>query len=126
MNHRLGLYDLFLIKENHIKACGSLTAAVEKARALSPYHKIEVEVETLAQLREALHACPHIIMLDNFDYDTLKEAVALRQDRSIKLEVSGGVTLDTIRKIAETGVDYISVGALTKHVHAIDLTLLLK
>jgi nicotinate-nucleotide pyrophosphorylase (carboxylating) len=122
-NHRVGLYDGILIKENHIAASGSITAAVRAARNDAPPGVfVEVEVETLAQLREALDAGAERVLLDNFTLDDIRTAVAATRGRA-KLEVSGGVTLDNIRPLAETGVDYISVGALTKHVRAVDLSL---
>lgn len=126
VNHRMGLYDAVLIKENHIKACGSITEAVAQARQQGLGNWIEVEVESLDEFREALLAKPDRILLDNFDHEMLIEAVALRQDKNIILEASGGVEFATLRKIAETGVDYVSVGAITKSVRAIDLSLLLK
>ncbi len=127
VNHRFGLYDAVLIKENHIKACGSITAAVKQARQQGLGKWIEVEVENLDELREAILAKPDRILLDNFDYAMLTEAVAMnKNNNNIILEASGGVELATLRKIAETGVDYISVGAITKSVRAIDLSLLLK
>lgn len=126
MNHRMGLYDAYLIKENHIRSLGSLTQAVLCAKRESQGLMIEVEVENLQQLEEALSAGPHRILLDNFDLLTLKAAVALREGYEIELEASGGISLDTIRSVAETGVDYISVGDLTKSVTAIDLSLLVE
>jgi nicotinate-nucleotide pyrophosphorylase (carboxylating) len=126
VNHRLGLYDAVLIKENHIKACGSITEAVEQARQQGLGKWIEVEVENLDELREALLAKPDRILLDNFDHEMLVEAVGMNQEKAIILEASGGVELATLGKIAEAGVDYISVGAITKSVRAIDLSLLLK
>ncbi|MBS1200585.1 MAG: nicotinate-nucleotide pyrophosphorylase [Proteobacteria bacterium] len=124
-NHRLGLYDGILIKENHIAAAGSIRAAVEAARRLSSAAPVEVEVETLEELREALDARADIVMLDDFTLEAMREAVAMnRAHRSpAKLEASGGVDLTTVRTIAETGVDYISVGSITKHVRAIDLSM---
>lgn len=121
-NHRLGLYDAVLIKENHIMAAGSITAAVTTARRLYPNVTLEVEVETLTELAEALQAGPDIVMLDNFDLEGMRQAVAVTAGR-VKLEASGNVNLDTLRHIAETGVDYISVGGLTKDVRAVDLSL---
>lgn len=121
-NHRMGLYDAILIKENHIAAAGSIERAVSSARQLHPGLSIEVEVENLAQLSQALAACTDIILLDNFSIDDLPAAVALNAGRA-KLEASGGITLDNVRAIASTGVDFISVGSLTKHVHAVDLSL---
>ncbi len=124
-NHRLGLHDMVLIKENHIAAAGSITAAVAAARRLSPGVPIEVEVETLVELDEALAARPNVIMLDEFSHEDLRVAVARNRalGRATKLEASGSVSLETIRAIAETGVDCISVGAITKHVRALDLSL---
>ncbi|CAI8868590.1 carboxylating nicotinate-nucleotide diphosphorylase [Methylocaldum szegediense] len=121
-NHRMGLYDGILIKENHILACGSIEKAVQAARALGVNVPIEVEVENLDELKQALAAGAERILLDNFSLAMMREAVAVAAGRA-KLEVSGNVTLDTIRSIAETGVDYISVGALTKNVRAIDLSM---
>ena len=122
LNHRLGLYDAFLIKENHINAAGSIAAAVARARTLAPGKPIEVEVERLSQLREALIAGADVIMLDNFNVDGMREAVRLNQGQA-KLEASGGINFETLRNIAETGVDYISVGELTKKVQPIDLSM---
>ena len=121
-NHRLGLSDAFLIKENHIIASGSVRQAVEKAFWLHPDVPVEVEVENLEELEDALKAGADIIMLDNFDTELMRQAVAITNGRA-RLEVSGNVTFDTIREFAETGVDYISVGALTKHVRALDLSM---
>ncbi|MDF1683225.1 MAG: carboxylating nicotinate-nucleotide diphosphorylase [Legionellaceae bacterium] len=130
VNHRFGLYDAVLIKENHIKACGSITEAVKQARQQGLGNWIEVEVESLDEFKEALVAAPDRILLDNFDQAMLIEAVAMNKNnntnKKIILEASGGVELATLSKIAETGVDYISVGAITKSVRAIDLSLLLK
>jgi len=124
-NHRLGLSDAFLIKENHIIASGSVRQAVEKAFWLHPDVPVEVEVENLGELEEALKAGADIIMLDNFTTDQMREAVKITQGQA-RLEVSGNVTRDTIREFAETGVDFISVGALTKHVRALDLSMRFK
>ncbi len=121
-NHRMGLYDGILIKENHIAACGSIAAAVAAARQLGTDLPVEVEVENLAELDAALEAGADILLLDNFDLETLREAVARNRGRA-RLEASGGVTLETVRAIAETGVDFISVGSLTKDVKAIDLSM---
>jgi nicotinate-nucleotide pyrophosphorylase (carboxylating) len=121
-NHRIGLYDAVLIKENHIQAAGSIATAVGRARSLHPGLKVEVEVEDLAQLREALAAGADVVMLDNFDLPAMREAVAITAGRS-RLEVSGNVDLGSLARIAATGVDYISVGALTKHLRAVDLSL---
>ena len=124
-NHRMGLFDQVLIKENHIAAAGSLTGAIEAARRQAAGIAVEVEVETLGELQEALNARPDIIMLDEFTLADMRAAVALNRAHGAgaKLEVSGSVSLETVRAIAETGVDYISVGALTKHVRAIDLSM---
>ena len=124
-NHRMGLYDQVLIKENHIAAAGSLTGAIEAARRNAAGITVEVEVETPGELEEALNARPDIIMLDEFTLEDMRAAVALNRARGAvaKLEVSGSVSLEAVRAIAETGVDYISVGALTKHVRAIDLSM---
>jgi len=121
-NHRIGLYDAVLIKENHIAAAGSVTAALHAAVASAAGLEIEIEVETLEQLREALAAGARRVLLDNFPLDRLRQAVAIAAGRAW-LEASGGVTPDTVRAIAETGVDDISVGALTKDVRAIDLSM---
>lgn len=121
-NHRIGLYDGILVKENHIAAAGSITAAVAAARALGTQLPVEVEVENLDELREGLAAGADILLLDNFTPELLREAVAINAGRA-KLEASGGVTLENIRSIAETGVDYISTGALTKDVKAVDLSM---
>ncbi|MDX7877316.1 carboxylating nicotinate-nucleotide diphosphorylase [Aeromonas veronii] len=121
-NHRIGLYDAYLIKENHILACGGIAEAISEARHLNPGKPVEVEVESLAELEQALAAKADIVMLDNFDVTMMREAVAINQGRA-KLEVSGNVTLDTLAEFAATGVDFISVGALTKHVRAIDLSM---
>lgn len=122
-NHRKGLYDAILIKENHIAAAGSVTAAVQAARRQAPPDTpIEVEVETLDQLREALAAGAKQILLDNFSLSMMRDAVAIAAGRAT-LEASGGVALDQLRAIAATGVDFISVGALTKHVQAVDLSM---
>lgn len=121
-NHRIGLYDRVLIKENHIMAAGSITAAVQQAKRLHPDVLVEVETENLDEFAEASAAQADIIMLDNFDSDLLREAVQ-RNAGKIALEASGGVTLDTVTAIAETGVDFISVGEITKHVQAVDLSM---
>lgn len=126
-NHRLGLFDTVMLKENHVRAAGSLTAAIRSARALQPSLPLVVEVETLAQLEEALREGCDRILIDDFDAPTRREAVRIAAgppfDGAIPLEVSGGVDLATLRAIAEDGVDYISIGSLTKHVHAIDLSM---
>ncbi|AJQ56234.1 TPA: carboxylating nicotinate-nucleotide diphosphorylase [Aeromonas hydrophila] len=121
-NHRIGLFDAYLIKENHILACGGIAEAISEARRLNPGKPVEVEVESLVELEQALAASADIVMLDNFDIPMMREAVALNQSRA-KLEVSGNVTLDTLADYAATGVDFISVGALTKHVRALDLSM---
>jgi nicotinate-nucleotide pyrophosphorylase (carboxylating) len=122
MNHRMGLYDAFLIKENHIAACGSIQAAVAQARQLAPDLAVEVEVESLQELQQALDAGSDIIMLDNFTLEQMNQAVALNQGRA-KLEVSGNVGEQQLEQIAASGVDYISIGALTKNLQAIDLSM---
>ncbi|ALV93426.1 MULTISPECIES: carboxylating nicotinate-nucleotide diphosphorylase [Pantoea] len=121
-NHRLGLSDAFLIKENHIIASGSVRKAVEKALWLEPDVPVEVEVESLQELQDALDAGADIIMLDNFSFEMMHDAVALTAKRAL-LEVSGNVTETTLPQIAKTGVDFVSVGALTKHVRALDLSM---
>lgn len=121
-NHRIGLFDAFLIKENHITACGSINRAIQQARQTAPSKRVEVEVETLAELNEALSAGADIIMLDDFSLADIRTAVQINTNRA-KLEVSGGVDESTLRQIAETGVDYISIGSLTKHCRAIDLSM---
>ena len=121
----MGLFDAFLIKENHIKACGSIRSAIELAKQAAPGLLIEIEVETLDELRQALDCMPSRIMLDNFTLPMLKDAVAMNQHRC-ELEASGGINLSTIARVAETGVDFISVGAITKSIQAIDLSLLTK
>jgi len=125
-NHRLGLYDAFLIKENHIKACGSITAAIELARKINHGLLVEIEVESLDELREALAGMPDRVLLDNFSHEMLVAAVAINQPHQCSLEVSGGVNLASIASIAKTGVQYVSVGAITKSIQAIDLSLLIK
>lgn len=124
-NHRMGLYDAFLIKENHIHACGSIAAAVLRARELDADKPVEVEVENLAQLHEAMAASAEIIMLDNFALNAMREAVIISGGKA-RLEASGGVNQDTLVAIAETGVDFISIGALTKDCKAIDLSMLFR
>lgn len=121
-NHRMGLYDAFLIKENHIVACGSITNAVKKAKEIAPDKKLEVEVENLAELEEALNAGVTLLLCDNFSLNQLKEAVKINAGRA-KLEASGNITLDNMKAVASTGVDYISLGSLTKHVRALDLSM---
>ena len=121
-NHRIGLFDAVLIKENHVAAAGSIGEAIRRARALHPELLVETEVENFGELREALAAGADRIMLDEFELHELARAVAEAAGR-VPLEVSGSVALDRVRAIAETGVDYISIGALTKHVRAIDLSM---
>ena len=126
-NHRIALYDAVMLKENHIRAFGSVAAAIARARALHPELPLIVEVETLAQLRDALDTGCTRILIDDFDTDTRREAVRIAKGAPyagrIPLEVSGGVDMSTLRGIAEDGVDCISIGGLTKHVHAIDFSL---
>jgi nicotinate-nucleotide pyrophosphorylase (carboxylating) len=125
-NHRQGLYDAILIKENHIAAVGSIELAVSRARAKAPSLLLEVEVENLGQLRAALDTTADRIMLDNFELPQLREAVAIRnahKGKRTELEVSGNIELDNVRSVAETGVDWISTGAITKHVRAIDYSM---
>lgn len=121
-NHRIGLFDAFLIKENHIEACGGIGAAIARAREIAPGKPVEVEVENLREMSQAIDAAADRIMLDNFDEDLLREAVAINKGRS-ELEASGNVGLHNLRAIAETGVDFISIGALTKTVQPLDLSL---
>lgn len=121
-NHRIGLYDMILIKENHIAACGSIKTAIDQARQRYADLPQEVEVESLAQLQQALDAGARRILLDNFDNASMKEAVKLASGRA-SLEASGNITLENIGTVAATGVDYISTGAITKHLQAIDLSL---
>jgi len=121
-NHRMGLYDAFLIKENHILACGSIEAAVAQARLQQPGKWVEVEVESIEELRSAMAAGCDRAMLDNFSLAHMREAVAINAN-SIELEASGNVTRETLRPIAETGVDFISIGALTKDCKALDLSM---
>ena len=124
-NHRVGLYDAILVKENHIIAAGSIKAAAEAARRLHPQLLLEIEVENLDELQQALEAGADRIMLDNFTLPLMREAVGIAKGRA-ELEISGNVDLSTIGEYASTGVDFISVGALTKHVRAVDLSLRLK
>ena len=120
--HLIGLFDMYLIKENHLMACGGITAAINKARELNQGIKVEVEVENLDELREALAAKAEMIMLDNFKFEDMIEAVKITNGQA-KLEISGNVNIDTIGRFASTGVDFISVGALTKNVKALDLSM---
>ncbi len=121
-NHRIGLYDAFLIKENHIAACGGIAEAIAAAHRIAPGKPVEVEVESLGELEQALAAGVDIVMLDELSLEDMRTAVAMNAGRA-KLEASGGISDETLRSIAETGVDYISIGALTKHVQAIDLSM---
>ena len=127
-NHRMGLYDMVLIKENHILAAGSIGAAVGAARRLAAGVRIEVEVESLEELEQAFAAAPDIVMLDEFSLEDMREAVARNRARGrpVQLEASGSVSLESIAEVAATGVDFISVGALTKHVRAVDLSMRLE
>jgi nicotinate-nucleotide pyrophosphorylase (carboxylating) len=124
-NHRMGLFDGILIKENHIMAAGSIAAAVAAAKRGSAQVPIEVEVENLSELQQAIAAGADIAMLDDFSLDAMREAVAVNATakKPLKLEASGGITTATIRRIAETGVDFISVGSISKHVQAVDLSM---
>ena len=125
-NHRMGLFDALLIKENHIAACGGITEAIAKARSqLSPLLRVEVEVRDLAELKEALLAMPDVIMLDNMSLADMGKAVALAAGR-VPLEASGNVTLDTIADIAATGVDFISCGAITHSARSVDVSMLIE
>ncbi|HET7757609.1 MAG TPA: carboxylating nicotinate-nucleotide diphosphorylase [Steroidobacteraceae bacterium] len=127
-NHRMGLYDRVLIKENHIAAAGSLDGAIRAARSHAPGLTVEVEVESLAELEQALACAPDVVLLDDFTHADLRSAVARNRARAgaVKLEASGSVSLETVRAIAATGVDYVSVGAITKHIRAVDLSLRLE
>lgn len=124
-NHRMGLFDAFLIKENHIHACGSIGAAIQKARGISADKPVEVEVETLSEFQQAMEQGADIIMLDEFAIEDITQAVQINKQhpRPCKIEVSGNVSEETLPKLARTGVDYISIGAMTKHVRAIDLSM---
>ncbi len=123
VNHRIGLFDAFLIKENHIAACNhSIIKAVEKAHEIAPHKLVEVEVENFDELNEALSAKADVIMLDNFSIEDMKKAVSIAKGQA-QLEASGNISLDTIYAVAQTGVDFISIGALTKHIQAIDLSM---
>ena len=121
-NHRIGLFDAYLIKENHIMACGGIENAVAEARRLNPGKKVEVEVENLEELKTAMDVGADIVMLDNFELPMMYEAAKINAGK-LKLEISGNVNLDTIRTYADTGVDFISVGAITKNVRAVDLSM---
>lgn len=121
-NHRIGLYDAFLIKENHIAACGGIAEAITAAHRIAPGKPVEIEVESLDELNQALAAGADIIMLDELSLDDMRTAVTLTAGRA-KLEASGGINETTLRTIAETGVDYISIGTLTKDIRAVDLSM---
>jgi len=122
MNHRVGLYDAYLIKENHLAACGGIASAITRGRELNPDKLLEVEVETLQQLQQGIDAAADRALLDNFSIKELKQAVELNRGR-IELEASGNISDTNLVAVADTGVDYISIGALTKHLHAIDFSL---
>jgi len=124
-NHRMGLFDGILIKENHIAAAGGIALAIAAAQRSAAQVPVEVEVEDLTQLQAAIDAGADIALLDNFSLEAMRAGVALnaKAQRPLKLEASGGITLETLRAIAETGVDFISVGSITKHVHAVDLSM---
>lgn len=121
-NHRIGLYDAFLIKENHIAACGGVAQAITAAQRIAPGKPVEIEVESLDELREALAAGADIVMLDELSLADMREAVSINAGQA-KLEASGGINDSTLVSIAETGVDYISIGTLTKDVKAVDLSM---
>ena len=124
VNHRIGLFDAFLIKENHIRAAGSIASAITRARVIKPNARVEVEVENLGELNEAIAAKPDWIMLDNFSVEDLRTAQGLCSNTNIRLEASGGIeNPEDLKSIAATGVHYISIGALTKHCQAIDLSM---
>jgi nicotinate-nucleotide pyrophosphorylase (carboxylating) len=122
-NHRIGLFDAYLIKENHINACGGISLAIASARSMHPDKPVEIEVETITQLQQALDAKADIVMLDNFSLEQLREGVANNNGRA-KLEASGGYDIDSVVAVAETGVDYISIGSLTKNIRATDFSML--
>ena len=124
-NHRIGLYDAFLIKENHIISAGSIEKAIETARKAHPELKLEIETENMEEFHDALAAGADVIMLDEFSFEDIRNAVVITQqfDGDTKLEASGNINLETLRSYAETGVDYVSTGSLTKHVRAIDLSM---
>ncbi|GAD64134.1 carboxylating nicotinate-nucleotide diphosphorylase [Aquipseudomonas alcaligenes] len=124
-NHRIGLYDAFLIKENHIAACGGIAQAISVAHGIAPGKPVEVEVESLDELQQALEAGADIVMLDELSLEDMRTAVRLTAGRA-KLEASGGINETTLRTIAETGVDYISIGSLTKDIKAVDLSMRLR
>ena len=122
LNHRTGLYDAYLLKENHLAACGNMASAVKMARNLKPDVLVEVEVEDLQQLQEAINCNVDRVLLDNFDIEMLHQAVEMNNSL-LKLEASGDITQQNILQVAQTGVDFISIGALTKHIRAIDFSL---
>ncbi|KPJ67863.1 MAG: nicotinate-nucleotide pyrophosphorylase [Coxiella sp. DG_40] len=124
-NHRMGLYDAFLIKKNHIRAFGSITKVISIAKKSAPGKKVEIEVENLEQLQEAINAKADTIMLDNFTFEQMQKAVTINKNQ-VKLEISGNINLENIKDIANTGVDYVSIGALTKNITAIDLSMQLE
>ena len=124
-NHRLGLYDAFLIKENHIMACGGIESAIRQAHKIAPGKQVEIEVESLDQLKQAVTAGADIVMLDNFSYQLMAQAVEWNAHR-VKLEASGNISQETLLETANTGVDYISIGSLTKHCEAVDLSMRFK
>ena len=121
-NHRIGLFDAYLIKENHLAACGGIANAVGRARELNPAKLLEVEVESLEQLQQAIEAGVDRALLDNFSIELLREAVSMNRQR-IQLEASGNINAETIAAVAETGVDFVSIGSLTKHLRAVDFSL---
>ena len=121
-NHRIGLNDAYLIKENHIRACGGISHAIKQARLLQPNKPVEVEVESIEELKQALDAQADIVMLDNFTIEDIERAVAMN-NKQAKLEVSGNITADRLSELSQLGVDFISSGALTKNVQAIDLSM---
>jgi nicotinate-nucleotide pyrophosphorylase (carboxylating) len=124
-NYRMGLFDGILIKENHIAAAGSIAQAVTAAKRSTAKVPVEVEVEDLAQLQEAIDSEADIAMLDNFSLPAMREGVVInaKAKRPLKIEASGGISVETIRAVAETGVDFISVGSITKHIRAVDLSM---
>jgi nicotinate-nucleotide pyrophosphorylase (carboxylating) len=124
-NHRMGLHDMVLVKENHIIAAGSIGDALRDARSLAPGVPVEIEVEDLAELRAALAAVPDVVMIDEFGLEDMRAAVRLRDELApgVRIEASGGVGIERLKEIAATGVDCVSIGALTKHLHAVDLSL---
>ena len=121
-NHRLGLYDAYLVKENHLAACGGIAEAAARARQLHADKLLEIEVENLDQLQQAIDAGVDRVLLDNFTLEDLRRAVELNR-RRVELEASGNIDVGNLREVAETGVDYVSIGALTKHLRAIDFSL---